>query len=312
MVDWVSGHQRVAPGKKVYPFVGPGGHLRHLLIQKATANVDFVRNLRSPLLPADLNFSVGLEQSSTTVIRGTETLTASDWEAVGVYLDGRKPPGQSLVLSGESVGDSPEAKKAKNKIQGQGIMIDTSPPGGEVGQKALVQWVLEEWKVRIDVARQACARAGYSPEALVWATPVWKTLSGGRPMVGYQAPRMVELVLPAPEEDSVYSLILARQRMPAWEAAKSLPTESLLGLFRRLEAAVTDLERLHAVLGDGRLSAKVLSNKSGVHIVRTMELMALASHYNPTSVVQCRQALQIGFDNHRQPESAALTALIWG
>jgi hypothetical protein len=302
----------VVPGKKVYLFLGPGGHLRDLLIQQAVAQSDFVRSLRPPLSSSDLSFSTGLEQTQTTVIRGTEDMKSSDWEVVAGYLDGRKPPGQSLILSGELVPELPEAKKAKNKIQGQGIMVDTTPPGGEIGRKDLVQWVLEEWKVTIDVARQACSRAGYSPEALVWATPVWKTLSGGRPVVGYQAPKMVELVLPATDEESVYGLILTRHRMTAWEAAKTLPPESILGLLRRLEAAVTDLGRLHSVLGDGRLSAKILSNRSGVHIVRTLELMSLASHYSPASVAQCRQALQIGFDNHRQPEVAALTALIWG
>jgi hypothetical protein len=146
----------------------------------------------------------------------------------------------------------------------------------------------------------------------MYATKVFKVFSGDKPIVGQASKRMVEACTPVYIQDEAYMYLMYRHRVKAVELVKNMDSSQRLGFFRRLEAALTDLQLLHSQLGSAKLSAKTLANKTGLHIVRVLELITLAPRYNPSVVLQCRQALHLALENYTQPESAVLLAMVWG
>lgn len=298
MADWANGYDKVVPGKKLYIFTGESAAAREELITRATEGVTHVINL-GPLEYLMLMYGT-LDESTAFVVRHTEDLT--DWTYVEEYLKLKQIKGYSLILSGT------EAKSLKSAA----VRVSVNNPQTEKGQKDLVHWIGESWQITLDVARMACERTNYDVGALMWATKVFKVFSGGKPVIGQVSKRMVETCTPVYVQDEAYMYLLYRHRTYAAELVKNLDSSQRLGFFRRLESALTDLQLLHSVLGSAKLSAKTLANKTGLHIVRVLELITLAPRYNPSVIIQCRQALQLALSNYTQPESAVLLAMIWG
>jgi hypothetical protein len=208
----------------------------------------------------------------------------------------------SLILSGVT----------SKSLKSAAVRVSVNNPQTEKSQKDLVQWIVENWRITTDVARMACERSNWDVGTLMWATKVFKVFTGGKPIIGQQSKRMVEACTPVYVQDEAYMYMLYRHRTQAIELSRNLDSSQRLGLFRRLEAALTDLQLLHSTLGSAKLSAKTLANKTGLHIVRVLELITLAPRYNPSVIIQCRQALQLGLESYTQPESAVLVAMVWG
>lgn len=305
MADWANGYDKVVPGKKLYIFSGASGAAREELISRATEGVTHVINL------SDLDYLMlmygTLGESMAYVLRNMEDV--KDWRYIDEYLKLKQIKGCSLILSGTHLPD--EAKTLKT-LKGLAVRVTVDSPKTEKGQKDLVQWIVENWQVTADVARMACERSNFDIGTLMWATKVFKVFTGGKPVLGQMSKRMVEACTPVYVVDEAYMYMLYRHRVQALEMIKNLDANERLGFFRRLESALTDLQALHSALGSAKISAKVLSNKTGLHIVRVLELMNLAPRYNPSVIIQCRQALQLGLSNYTQPESAVLVAMVWG
>lgn len=312
MTTWAEGQIKLRPGHKAYLFVGPAGNAIDYLIRGATTETDHTIALRPPLEAERLSSVLGSGlDTQTTLVRDVHLMDETDWELIGKYLKVSKVKGSSLILVGEEVPDLDVAQEVKGKIGRQGLYVDVSSPKGEVGRKALVNWLAYEWQVHTSVAEQACLRADYSVERLVWATNVYKRLSSGRVLTGRKAVQLMEVSVPVPRVNDAYRLTLSKN-LKALDAVQGFNATQNLQLFRMLESALTDLSLIHAVLQVRGTSMTTLSSKSGVHIVRVMELAQLATLYSPRMVQQCRQALKIGFDNYLQPEAASMVVAIWG
>lgn len=303
MADWANGYDKVVPGKKLYIFTGDSAAAREELIERATEGVTHVFDLREP--DSIVNVFGSLGDSVALVLRGIEDIT--DWQHIDIYLDLKQVKGCSLVLSGSKLPE--EAKSVKSRTA---VRVDASNPKTEKSQKDLVQWIVENWRITPDVARMACERSNWDVGTLAWATKVFKVFSGGNPVIGQKSKRMVEACTPVYVQDEAYMYMLYRHRTRAVELVRNMDSSQRLGFFRRLESALTDLQLLHSTLGSAKLSAKALSSKTGLHIVRVLELITLAPRYNPSVIIQCRQALQLGLSNYTQPESAVLVAMVWG
>jgi hypothetical protein len=303
MADWANGYDNVVPGKKLYIFTGESAAAREELIERATQGVDHVVHFPDPKDFSSLYGTIG--ETTAFVLRHVEDMT--DWSHVDAYLSSKQIKGYSLVLSGSKLPEQAKSLKSRTAVR-----VDVSSPKTEKSQKDLVQWVGENWKITTDVARMACERSNWDVGTLMWATKIFKVFSDDKPVVGQQSKRMVEACTPVYIQDEAYMYILYRHRTYAAELVKDMDSSQRLGFFRRLEAALTDLQLLHSVMGSAKLSAKTFAHKTGLHIVRVLELITLAPRYNPSVIIQCRQALQLGLQNYTQPESAVLVAMIWG
>lgn len=303
MADWANGYDKVVPGKKLYIFTGESAAAREELISRATEGVTQVINLGS--LKYLFLMHGTLDESTAFVLRHPEDVT--DWQYVEAYLNLKHVKGTSLILSGSSLPDQAKSVKSRTAVR-----VDVSNPKTEKGQKDLVQWIVENWRITTDVARMACERSTWDVGSLMWATKVFKVFSGDKPIVGQQSRRMVEACTPLYMQDEAYLYLLYRHRTQAAELVRNFDANQRLGFFRRLESALTDLQLLHSMVGSVKITAKGLASKTGMHIVRVLELITLAPRYNPVVVMQCRQALQLGLSNYTQPESAVLVAMIWG
>ena len=305
MADWANGYDKVVPGKKLYIFTGASAAAREELVERATAGITQVVSVEDAAIMLNSHGTIG--DSTAFVVRHTEERHDEQfWQYVNLYL-GLKGTKSSLVLSGSKLPE--EAKSLKSRAA---VRVDVSSPKTEKSQKDLVHWVGENWRITTDVARMACERSNWDVGTLMWATKVFKVFSGDQPVVGQQSKRMVEACTPVYMVDEAYMYMLYRHRAQAAELVKGLDSNQRLGLFRRLEAALTDLQLLYSAMGSAKLSAKTLAYKTGLHIVRVFELITLAPRYNPSVILQCRQALQLGLENYMQPESAVLVAMVWG
>ena len=290
MADWANGYDKVVPGKKLYIFTGASAAAREALIDLVTADATNVVNVFNV---EDLSFLYGtLGDTTVFVVRHTEDIT--DWTPIEAYLSQKQIKGYSLILSGVTV----------KSLKSAAVRVSVNNPQTEKGQKDLVQWVGENWQITKDVARMACERSNWDVGTLMWATKVFKVFSGGKPVIGQKSKRMVEACTPVYIQDEAYMYILYRHRVQAVQLVRDLDSSQRLGLFRRLEAALTDLQLLHSAMVSAKLSAKTLAHQTGLHIVRVLELITLAPRYNPSVIIQCRQALQLGLTNYTQPESA--------
>lgn len=308
MADWASSAAKVAPGEKVYLFTGAAGNALDWLVRRASTDVTHVVTLRPPLTSDDLGMMLGVgEETQALVVRDIETATDADLTLVLAYLDQPKRRGQSLLLVGTRC-DHRDLRAKITRTKGA-LLVDTTDPTGLAGRKHLIGWVAEEWQTTIAAATLACERASYAIGPLVWATRAFHALTSGHPTEGTRATALVHLAVPLTPSVRAYRLLLERD--PAATAAvAALDPSQTLALLRLLEAALTDLMLLHPVLSAGH-TAKTAADKTGLHLVRALELAALAPRYPPSVVLRCRQALALGLAHHRQPEAARTVAMLW-
>jgi hypothetical protein len=310
MADWTH-LGKVAPGAKAYLFIGPAQNALDELVRRATEGVHHVRTVHPPFGADDLAVLLGTpEETQALIVRELEGAKVSEVSAISAYLKAPRRPGSSLVL----VGDPPvfeDVEPIRQRITKlpSATFIDVSDPRGDVGRKALTAWVGEEWQTTTAAATRAVTRADYSIEVLVWATRTFHALTSGKPVEGQLASRLVDIAVPVQPVDSAYRLLLERDAR-AVEAVAHLSPGQRLGLFRRLEAALTDLELLHPVFSAGS-SVKSAASRTGVSLVRVLELAACAPRYPPGVVLRCRQILALALAHHTQPESARIAAILW-
>jgi hypothetical protein len=311
--DWANTQDKVVPGKKSYLFVGSAGNAIDSLIRQATAGIDYVTTVRPPLEADILNMVSGvLDDTQTLVVRGIEDLKESDWVRLYTFMLHKKIKGTSIILAGRDFPETVTSKEVKAAVVRQGVFVDVTSPTGHVGRRSLAQWVGENWKITQDLATQVCERVSYSVEKIVWATTVFLRLSGGKPMVGHNAKMLAFVATPVEPVEDAYRLVLSKNRQAALEVVSQFNVEHNLAFFRLLEAALTDLSLLHKVITNGNFSTKTIADKSGLHIVRVLDLIDLAPRYSPTAVQQCRQALQLGLENANQKEAAYVVVSVWG
>lgn len=309
MGDWANTAPKVAPGGKAYLFTGPAGNAIDWLTHRATVDVEHVVGLRPPLHPADLGVHTG--DSTAIVVRGMERGDEADWELLERFLTPVKIKGTSVVITAIGLPDHDAVRALKAKMgrwKGSAV-VDTSSPTGPQGRKDLITWAANDWQTTVLAATRACERTGYDVAALVHAAHAWHAMTSGRPTDGTRALRLVDIAVPQPVEQAAYTLLLTRDPA-AVDAATGLDARRTLGLLRALEAALTDLELIQPVLTTGATTRQI-SDKTGVHIVRVLELAEWAPRYPPGVIARCRQALAIGLADHTQPEAAATVALLW-
>lgn len=249
------------------------------------------------------------DETMAIVVRGLESADAADWEMVYKFLGRRKMSGMSLVLVGESLPKTDLVAKLRTKVARSGVYVNTESPTGPQSRADLVHWIAEDWKVPMLVAQHACERANYEVGALAWATHAYKSLSSGLVMSAVNAQRIVEIAVPVALVDDVYRLTLAKDPR-AYALCQDFRPWDALALFRLLESALRDLTLLRPVLSTER-SIAVLAKKTGLHPFRVADLRPFVSRYPAPTVLQCRQALTLGFRYYRQPEAAQVVVASW-
>jgi hypothetical protein len=306
VADWAT-HEPFGPGEKVYLFTGSAGNALEFLVRRATAGAH-VLTLRPPLSVDSLTTIMGFPgQLQIILVRQIEDCSEADWALLDRYLAPAKVRGQSLVLVGEkAVPAGPEVKSVLARIRRQGRTVDVNDPTGPAGRAALEAWVEKEWRTSHQVANAACVRADYSVETLVWAWRTWWTITKGSLFTGSIALRLVERIVPQTPADTAYRALLERRPV----RRLSLAPEETLGLLRRLESALSDLALIAPVLSVGATPRTVV-NRTGVHVVRVMDLSPLVARYPEAAIYKCRQALAFGFAYWRHPEVATVVANLW-
>jgi hypothetical protein len=307
--DWANTANRVKPGGKVYLFTGPGCVL-DWLIGRATAGVTHRYTIRPPFTADDLGVVLGTgDETQAIIVRDIERATEAEWYLISHYLEPAKTRGQSLLLAGQHSPDLDVVKSLRTKISRQGFIVDGSDPTGLMGRKSLVQWVAEEWQTTMLAATRACERSNFSVAGLIFASRAFLAMSSGQPVEGAKALRLVDLAVPVRQTEHAYRLLLDRSP-DALPAVRGLTPTQTLHLFRLIESALTDIELLYPVLSAG-LSVKSAADKTGLHIVRVLELAEWAPRYPPSVALQCRQILALGLSNFTQPEAARTVAILW-
>jgi hypothetical protein len=143
----------------------------------------------------------------------------------------------------------------------------------------------------------------------VWATRVFRALTSGQSIEGSRALRAVEIAVPLAPTEQAYRMLLARHPDAARVATRLAPQHGL-GLLRLLESALTDIELLYPVLNSGT-SIKTAAERTGIHLVRALELAEHVPRYPPGVALRCRQMLALGLAHHDQPEAVSTVAILW-
>lgn len=303
MADWASAS--IEPGEKVYLFVGPAGVALDILVAQAIGDTPVLHHLYPPLT-ADMLSRSSVEERHVTIIRSVEELSDSEWLLLDDLLAVPKIKGQSVILVGSAIPSGGSAAVVRARVQRQGKLVDVSTPTGVAGRQGLVEWVQREFVVPLTLARSICERVDYSVADLVWARKVWLAVTGGSQLALTPASKLANLVVPQSDIDRAYRALLERSPI----TLSQMSPRDTLYLLRRLESALSDLDLLSPVMVRGA-SAKVCANRTGLHIVRVMELTPIVSRYPPAALGKCRKALMFGLTHYQEPEAASLVAMMW-
>lgn len=308
MASWLTSSQIVA-GQKVYLLVGEAGPV-HSVLTRVLDGVQHVYRCFCPIQVDDLGVDLGAPgDSMAIVIQNIQDASEEEWDLITKWLSQYKVPGRSLVLTGSAASNGPNARLARKKVSSQGVYLEAVSPTGEVGRRELVEWVAQEWKITVRDAQTACVRADYSLERLVWSTRIFQALSSGRVITGNLAQKLITLAVPVTDVDDIYRRLLTKSHSTT--DAVSLSSQQALTLFRMLESALTDLSMISSTLVPG-MSAKTVAGRTGIHIVRVLELLPLVPRYAHGVIQRCRQVLAVGFDYYRQPEVVNVVLRLWG
>jgi hypothetical protein len=261
-------------------------------------------------MPDDLGIVLGVgEETQALVINGMEQATESDWFYIDRHLEPAKVKGRSLVLSGTSALPCAEFESARARIARQGLYVEAKAPNGDLGRRYLAEWFADEAKVTVQAAKLVCQSLDYSLELILWTLKRYLAVSSKQELPLSQASKLLDVATPVPPTGDAFWLTL--QKHPkAVQVASSLDSTETKHYLQRLESAITDMELIYPVLGSGA-TYKVVSEKTGLHIVRVIELADYVVNYPPSSVFRCREALDIGFSYPYQKESAKVVALLW-
>lgn len=310
MGSWVGSLRKLSKQAKLSLLVGEPTPVTYLE-QQITALFDRTLFLDPPLTPDGLSTVIGTpDESQATVVSSVDVLGEDGWDLLASYLAPAKVPGTTLVLVGESLPDYPAAQRVKELAgRGKNVYAQATSPSGAAGRDELIGWVAETWSIYPHDADYACARADFDLTSIVWATKVFLALTGGKPVIGETARKLIDIAVPASPLADAYTAIIRRSR-EAPRSVHGFTPEQTLSLLKWLESTLFELDAIRPAVQQREPLGKV-SKVSGVHISKVKELKPLLSLYSADTEARCREVLDLGFSSWMQPGCAETVALLW-